>query len=76
MAPQWNGYFLDRVATVRRRAAHFFWRTSPTTSRRREGLYEQGITRCAKEKRDLEKRLFRSEKLPWWDIIIQPQAVV
>lgn len=72
----WNGYLLDSVETVLRRAAHFFWRTIQTTSRLLDGIYEKGITLCAKEKRDLEKRLFRSQKLPWWDITIQPQVVL
>ena len=72
----WNGYLLDPLETVLQRAAHFFWRSAQTTSRLIEGIYEKGITLCAAEKRNLEKRLFRSEKLPWWDITIQPLMVV
>lgn len=70
----WNGDLLDSVETVLGRAANFCWRTISTASRLIGGLYARGITLGATEKRDLEKRLLRSEKLPWWDITIQPQA--
>jgi hypothetical protein len=72
----WNGYLLDSVEMVLLRAANFRWRTNPTTSRLIEGVYEKGITLATLEKRALEKRLIRSETLPWWDITIEPQTVV
>ena len=71
----WNGYLLDSVETVLLRAANFRWRTNPTTSRLIEGVYEKGVTLATPEKRALEKRLIRSETLPWWDITIEPKTV-
>ena len=71
----WNGYLLDCVEAVVRRTATFCWRNIATTSRLIEGIYEKGITLCAKEKRSLELRLSRSKSLPWWDITIQPKVV-
>lgn len=72
----WNGYLLDSVETVVRRAAYFCWRGIATASRLLDGIYEKGVTLRAKEKRSLEKRLTRSKTLSWWDIIIQPKVVV
>jgi hypothetical protein len=66
----WNGYLLDSVETVLRRASNFLWRTVRTTVTLLEGAYEKGITVRGKEKRKLECRLQRSQRLPWWDITI------
>jgi hypothetical protein len=71
----WNGYLLDSVEGVLLRARHFFWRPAQTTATLLKGVYEKGVKLFAKEKRDLEKRLLRSEKLPWWDITIHPIMV-
>ncbi len=71
----WNGYLLDSVETVLKRAGNFVWRTVKATVTLMEGNYEKGITLCAKEKRELECRLQRSEYLPWWDILIRPITV-
>lgn len=71
----WNGYLLDTVEAVLHRASRFCWRSAQTTSRLLDGIYEKGIGLCAKEKRHLEKRLLRSQTLPWWDITIQPNVV-
>lgn len=68
----WNGYLLDSVAGVLRRAGHFVWRSARTTTTLLKGAYEKGVKLFGKEKRELEKRLLRSEKLPWWDITIRP----
>ena len=71
----WNGYLLDSVETVLRRAGSFLWRTVRTTVTLMEGAYEKGIKVSGKEKRELERRLQRSERLPWWDITIHPLTV-
>jgi hypothetical protein len=40
------------------------------------GIYEKGVKLCRKEKVALEQRLQRSPKLPLYDILIQPKAVI
>ena len=71
----WNGYLLDTVETVIRRAGNFFWKGLRTTARLLDGVYEKGIKVCGEEKVELEQRLQRSPILHWWDITIQPKAV-
>lgn len=71
----WNGYLLDSVETVLRRAANFLWRSVRPMVTLLEGAYEKGITVRGKEKRELERRLQRSQRLPWWDISIHPLTV-
>jgi hypothetical protein len=68
----WNGYLLDSVEGVLRRASHFVWRSAQTTTTLLKGVYEKGVKLFGQEKRELEKRLLRSENLPWWDITIRP----
>ena len=67
----WNGYLLDSVEGVLLRASHFVWRSTQTTATLLKGVYEKGIKLFGKEKQELEKRLLRSENLPWWDITIR-----
>ena len=71
----WNGYLLDSVETVLRRAASFLWRKTQATVTLMTGVYEKGIKLNAKRKTELERRLQRSELLPWWDITIRPVTV-
>jgi len=71
----WNGYLLDSVETVLGRAANFLWRKVQTTVSLMAGVYEKGIKLNGKEKKELERRLQRSEQLPWWDITIRPLMV-
>ena len=71
----WNGYLLDTVDTVIRRAGNFFWKGLRTSARLLDGVYEKGIKVCGDEKVELEQRLQRSTTLHWWDITIQPKAV-
>ena len=71
----WNGSLLDRVEGVLTRARQFVWRAARTTSTLLTGVYQKGIKLCGKEKRELEQRLLRSEKLPWWDITIRSLTV-
>jgi hypothetical protein len=71
----WNGYLLNSVEMVLRRASSFIWRTVRTTVTLMEGVYEKGIKVSGKGKRELERRLQRSERLPWWDITIYPLKV-
>ena len=71
----WNGYLLDTVDTVIRRARNFFWKGLRTTARLLDGVYEKGIKVCGDEKAELEQRLQRSPILHWWDITILPKLV-
>ena len=72
----WNGYLLDSVAAVLRRASQFVWRSARTTSPLLKGVYQKGVKLCGQEKQELEKRLLRSVDLPWWDITIKPLMVL
>lgn len=58
------------------RASHFVWRNAQTTTTLLKGVYEKGVKLFGNEKRELEKCLLRSEKLPWWDITIRPIMVI
>lgn len=71
----WNGYLLDSVDTILKRAGNFIWRSIKTTVNLFSTKYNKGITLGAKEKQVLEGRLHRSLHLPWWDITIKPQLV-
>jgi hypothetical protein len=71
----WNGYLLDSVETVLKRAGNFVWRGVKTTVSLLTSVYQKGITLCTKEKAELEKRLDRSTQLPQWDITIRPLTV-
>jgi transposase len=72
----WNGYLLDSVDTVLKRASNFVWRSMRTTTTLLETVYEKGKKLCGKEKQFLEKRLERSVTLPSYDIIIKPNMVI
>lgn len=39
-------------------------------------VYNKGITLSGTEKNSLEKRLVRSNVLPWWDVTIKPKMVL
>ena len=71
----WNGYLLDTVETVLKRAGNFFWKGLRTVTRLLDRPYEKGVKVCGREKLDLEQRLKRSSALHWWDITITPIMV-
>lgn len=71
----WNGYLLDTIETVLGRAANFVWRAAKTTVSLLTSVYKKGVTLCAKEKAELERRIDRSTQLPQWDITIRPLTV-
>ncbi len=71
----WNGYLLDTVETVLKRAGNFFWKGLRTVTRLLDAPYEKGIKVCGDEKTALEQRLQRSPVLRWWDITISPKTV-
>jgi hypothetical protein len=71
----WNGYLLDSVQAVLERAGNFVWRTQRTVVSLIDKVYDKGITITSPEKKTLEKRLVRSDVLPWWDVTIKPKMV-
>jgi len=71
----WNGYLLDSVDTIVRRAKNFAWRGVKTMETLVAGIYEKGVKLTYKEKKVLETRLIRAETLPWRDVIIKPKTV-
>lgn len=71
----WNGYLLDSVETVLKRASSFSWKGICAVARNFTSFYPKGVTLAGKEKRALESRLTRSRTLPWWDIAIKPMQV-
>ena len=71
----WNGYLLDTVDTVMKRAGNFFWKGLRTVTRLLNTTYEKGVKVSGNEKTDLDQRLQRSPALRWWDIIIYPKTV-
>ena len=71
----WNGYLLDSMRTVVRRAESFSWRGMNPMAVLVDEDYEKGITLSHKEKAVLEKRLDRSLSLRWWDIRVKPKKV-
>ncbi len=71
----WNGYLLDSVSAVLKRARNLFWKGLRTVTRLLDRAYEKGVKVCGDEKSDLEQRLQRSPVLHWWDITIYPKMV-
>ena len=71
----WNGYLLDSVTAVLRRAANFSWKGSRATTALIETTYEKGVKLFREERIILEERLVRSLELPWWNITIYPKTV-
>jgi hypothetical protein len=71
----WKGYLLNTVDTVINRAGSFYWKGMRTMACLIDAIYEKGVKLCSPEKRDLEHRLKRSEKLNFWDITIHPKTV-
>jgi len=71
----WNGYLLDTVETVLKRAGNFFWKGVRAVTRLLDAPYEKGVKISGNEKSDIEQRLQRSPVLHWWDITIYPKMV-
>jgi len=68
----WNGYLIDSVDAALRRAGNFTWKGMRPMLKLMENIYKKGVRLIGKQKIDLERRLMRSELLPWWDITICP----
>ncbi len=72
----WNGYLLDSVHTVLKRAANFAWKGTHTTVKLIEGIYDKGVKVAGKAKIEMETRLERKANLPKWDIVIRNKTVL
>jgi transposase len=68
----WNGQIPDSVEKVIGWAGTMTWKGIRPVVRLCNKIYEKGISLTKKEMKPYEKRLRRSEKLPLWDIIIEP----
>lgn len=71
----WNGYLLDTVETVLNRAGNFVWKEFNASVHIVKVPYEKGVKIRGKEKTKMEDRLQRSNRLPLYDIIINPKTV-
>lgn len=71
----WNGYLLDTVNTVLRRAANFTWKGARATVNMMKNRYTKGVKVIGKERVKMEERLQRSNHLPLYDITINPLTV-
>jgi transposase len=71
----WNGYLLDSVETVLKRASSFSWKGIYAGVKNFTNFYPKGITLAGKEKKALENQIIRSRTLPWWDMTIKPILV-
>lgn len=71
----WNGYLLDTVDSVLKRAANFAWKGFNTTVCLLKTSYEKGVKVAGMEKVQMEQRLQRSELLPKYDIVVHPLTV-
>lgn len=67
-----NGQILNSIEKAVGRAGTMTWKGIRPVVRLCDKLYEKGVSLTKKEMKPYEKRLQRSEKLPLWDIIIQP----
>lgn len=68
-----NGEILGSVETAIGLAGTMAWKGIRPVVRLCNKIYEKGVFLTKKEMKPYEKRVRRSEKLPLWDIIIQPQ---
>ena len=68
----WNGYLLDSINGVLKRAGNFVWRGCRAIVHHLTNYYEKGIKVTGSDKSNLEAVLNRSETLKWWDIEIKP----
>ena len=71
----WNGYLPDTVKTVLNRASDFVRKGLNATVSLLKTSCEKGVKICGKEKVGMEERLQRSERLPFYDITINPETV-
>lgn len=69
----WNGQILDSVEKAIGWAGTMTWKGIRPVVSLCNKIYEKGVSFTKKEMKPYEKRIRRSEKLPLWDIVIQPE---
>jgi len=70
---KWNGVLLNCWKVVLQCALRMTWRGLHPTVKRLHGEYPDGIRVTAKEMKQYEARMQRSETLPKYDITIKPR---
>jgi len=68
----WNGEVLNSIEKALKWAGSMTWKGIKPVVKFLEKTYEKGIGLSKKEMRVYEKRIKRSEKLPKWDVTIEP----
>jgi transposase len=68
----WNGTILDSIDKALKWAKNMKWKEHPPTVHFVEKIYKKGISLTKKELKEYAMRFQRSDKLPKWDIVIEP----
>ncbi len=71
---KWNGVLLNCWEVVVQCALRMTWKGLHPTVKRLEGEYPDGVRVAAREMKEYEARLQRSETLPKYDITIKPRT--
>ena len=69
----WNGTILDSEETALKWAATMKWKGETPIIRKIHKTYENGVTLTKKQMKYYEQRVRRSDKVPKWDVYIQPE---
>ena len=72
---KWNGVLLNCLKIVLQCALRMTWRGQHPTVKCLHGDYPDGVRVPAKEMKEVEARLQRSETLPKYDITIKPRII-
>jgi hypothetical protein len=70
---KWNGVLLNCLKVVLQCALRMTWKGQHPTVKRFDGEYPDGVRVAAKEMKEYEARLERSQTLPKYDITIKPR---
>ena len=68
----WNGEILDSVEKIVGWASTMTWKGIKPVVRLWEKIYDKGVRLTKKEMKPYENRIERSNKLPKWDVLIEP----
>lgn len=72
----WNGTLLSTVETAIEWAKTMTWKGSTPVVTLSEKVYKKGVSLSRKAMLEVERMIQRSENLPKWDVVIEPQATV
>lgn len=73
---KWNGVLLNGLEVVLQCALRMTWKGRHPTVKSLSGEYPDGVRVSAKEMKQYEARLERSETLPKYDITIRPRSPI